>query len=92
MVTTVLQFIGGLAMVAGLLALNALALYLIWWVAMIAVSFLPMIGKRHRHPEWERLNRQEDHHPRIGSRREREELESETPRADPSRPPGLPAS
>lgn len=66
MVTTVLQFMGGLTMVAGLLALNALALYLIWWVAMIAVSFFPMIGKRHRHPEWERLTRHEDQHPRIG--------------------------
>jgi hypothetical protein len=57
-VNTVLRFIGGLAMIAGLLALNALALHLIWWVAMIAVSFVPMIGKKHRHRDWERLNRQ----------------------------------
>lgn len=52
-----LQLIAGLAMIAALLALNALALYVIWRFTMIVVSFVPMIGKRHRHPEWDRLNR-----------------------------------
>ena len=54
----VLQVVGGLVMIAGLLALNALALYAMWWLAMIAVSFFPIIGKKHRHSDWDRLNRQ----------------------------------
>jgi hypothetical protein len=35
-------------MIAALLALQALALYVIWWVVMIVVSCVPMVGKRHR--------------------------------------------
>jgi hypothetical protein len=55
--STILPFVGGLAMIAGLLALHALAFYVIWWVVMIVVSCVPMVGKRHRHREWERMNR-----------------------------------
>jgi hypothetical protein len=54
---TVLQSISGIALIAALLALNALALYAIWWIAMIVVGFVPMIGTRHRHRHWDRLNR-----------------------------------
>ena len=57
MIKATLQLIAGLGFIVVLLALNALALYLIWWFAMIVVSFVPMIGKKHRHSEWERLNR-----------------------------------
>ena len=49
----------GFAMIAGLLAIQALALYVIWWVVLRLVAFLPMIGKKHRHQNWERLNRPE---------------------------------
>jgi len=52
-----LQVVLGLGSIAGLLALQALALYLIWWVVMIVVSFVPAIGRKHRHRDWDRLNR-----------------------------------
>jgi hypothetical protein len=51
-VRAVLQLIGGFAAIAGLLALHALALYLIWWIVMFAVSFVPMVGNKHKHPDW----------------------------------------
>jgi len=46
-----------LGSIAGLLALQALVLYLIWWIVMIVVSFVPTIGRKHRHRDWDRLNR-----------------------------------
>jgi hypothetical protein len=52
-----LQLAAGFAIIAALLALHALAFYLIWWVVMKAVASIPMIGRRHRHRDWERLNR-----------------------------------
>ena len=52
-----LQVVLGLGSIAGLLALQALVLYLIWWVVMIVVSFVPTIGRKHRHRDWDRLNR-----------------------------------
>lgn len=45
-------------MIAALMAVQALVLYMIWWIVMIAVSFVPVIGKKHRHRDWERLNQQ----------------------------------
>ena len=48
----------GFAAIAGLLLLHALALYLIWWLVMIVVSYVPIIGRKHRHQDWERLNRE----------------------------------
>ena len=51
------QLLAGLLMIAALLALTALVLYILWNVAMIVVSFVPMLGKRHRHSAWDRLNR-----------------------------------
>jgi hypothetical protein len=29
----------------------------LWWVSLIAIRPIPMIGRRHRHTEWDRLNR-----------------------------------
>jgi hypothetical protein len=49
--------LGGVAVIALLLGAMALALYLIWWFVMLIVSFIPMVGKRHKHADWERLNR-----------------------------------
>ena len=54
--TTFLQMLGGLAIIAGLLFVQALALYLIARLVLIAVSFVPLIGKRHRHSQWNSLN------------------------------------
>ena len=52
-----LQIVIGVGSIAGLLALQALALYLIWCVVMIVVRFVPVIGRKHRHRDWDRLNR-----------------------------------
>ncbi len=48
---------GGLAFIALLLGVILLGVYMVWWIAMMAVRFLPMIGRRHRHDDWDRLNR-----------------------------------
>ena len=52
----VLQVAYGLLLIAGLLAVVGLVFYLIWWLVMIAVSFIPIIGKRGRHDRWEQFN------------------------------------
>jgi hypothetical protein len=56
-VRVVLQLLGGIVGIAALLALLALALYLLWRLAMVVVSFIPTIGKKHKHAEWERLQK-----------------------------------
>jgi ABC-type lipoprotein release transport system permease subunit len=56
-VRVVFQLLGGIVGIAGLLALLAVGFYLLWRIAMIAVSFIPAIGKKHKHPEWERLQK-----------------------------------
>ena len=47
----------GLVIIAGMLAVIALCFYMIWWVVMIVVSFIPIIGKRHRHDRWDEFQR-----------------------------------
>ena len=46
-----------LAVIAGLLALQALALYLCWMLVLHVVRFVPLVGRRHRHARWTELNR-----------------------------------
>jgi hypothetical protein len=53
----VLQIIGGFVGIAGLLAFLALALYVVWWIVLIVVSFLPIIGKKHKHRDWDQLQK-----------------------------------
>jgi hypothetical protein len=53
----VLQILGGFIGIAGLLALLALALYAVWWIVMIVVSFLPVLGKKHKHADWDDLQK-----------------------------------
>ena len=50
------QIAYGFLMIAGLLAVVALCFYVIWGIVMIAVSFVPIVGKRHRHDRWDELN------------------------------------
>jgi hypothetical protein len=52
-----IQLLGGFAIIGAILGTLAVAGYVMWWLALIAVAKLPMIGRRHRHQEWERLNR-----------------------------------
>jgi ABC-type proline/glycine betaine transport system permease subunit len=56
-VRAALQILIAVLGIAGLLTLNALALYAIYRVVMVTVSFIPAIGKKHRHRDWDRLNR-----------------------------------
>ena len=49
--------VGGLAFIALLLGVIVLGVYVVGWMALMAVRFLPMIGKRHRHDDWDKLNR-----------------------------------
>ena len=43
-------------MIAGLMAIQAAALYVIWWLVMLVVRFVPIVGVKHRHRDWDRLN------------------------------------
>ena len=52
-----LQILVAVLSIAALLALNALALYAAYRLVIVAVSFIPAIGKKHRHGDWDRLNR-----------------------------------
>lgn len=55
--TPLLQLLGGFAMIAAILAALALAGYVLWWIVLVAISRVPMIGRRHRHTRWDALNR-----------------------------------
>lgn len=33
------------------------ALYGFMWAVLYAVRFIPMIGRKHRHSDWDRLNK-----------------------------------
>ena len=50
------QVLSGVVGIVGLLAVQALILYVLWWGVMLLVSVIPMIGKRHRHDRWNELN------------------------------------
>ena len=53
----VLQLAYGVGIIIVLVAVQVAAFYAIGWVTLMAVRFIPMIGKRHKHKDWERLNR-----------------------------------
>lgn len=53
----VLQIAQGAAIVTGLIAVQVAALYALWWGVLVTVRIVPMIGRRHRHRDWDRLNR-----------------------------------
>ena len=44
------------AAIAGLLAVAAALFYGLVWAVLLAVRFIPVIGKRHRHDRWHELN------------------------------------
>jgi len=52
-----IQLLGGFAIIAAIMGTLAVAGYVMWWLALVVVAKLPMIGRRHRHQDWERLNR-----------------------------------
>lgn len=51
--TIVIEMVVG---IAALLAAVAAVFYGALWVTLIAMRFLPMVGKRHRHDRWEQMN------------------------------------
>ena len=53
----ILQLVYVVAMIIGLMAVQAAALYTIGWVVMLAFRYVPLIGKKHRHERWQQLNR-----------------------------------
>jgi hypothetical protein len=57
-VRAVLQLAYGFALIAALLAVQAALLYGIWWLVLAVVSYVPIIGRKHKHPNWDRLDRE----------------------------------
>jgi hypothetical protein len=53
----ILQLLYAFAAIVGLVAIQAAALYAIWWLVLFVFRFVPIAGKRHRHEDWQRLNR-----------------------------------
>jgi hypothetical protein len=47
----------GFGFIALLLGAIVLGVYAVGWMALAVTSLLPLIGKRHRHDEWDKLNR-----------------------------------
>jgi hypothetical protein len=58
-VTRFLQVMEAAAVIAGLLAVQGVAMYAMWWFVMWVVRLVPMIGKRHLHARWDELNDRE---------------------------------
>jgi hypothetical protein len=42
----------GLVIIVGMLAMVGLCFYMTWWLVMVVLSFIPIVGKRHRHDRW----------------------------------------
>jgi F0F1-type ATP synthase assembly protein I len=53
----ILQLVYAVAAIAGLVAIQVAALYAIWWLVLLVFRFIPIVGKKHRHENWQRLNR-----------------------------------
>ena len=47
-----------IAIIAGLLLAVGALFYALAWIALAAVSYFPIIGRRHRHDRWDELNKQ----------------------------------
>jgi hypothetical protein len=37
--------------------MSAAAVYALGWFTLALVRFIPLIGRKHRHADWDRLNR-----------------------------------
>jgi uncharacterized membrane protein len=56
-VRPVLQLLGVFVAMVGLLATLVFAVYALWWIVMFVMTFFPIIGRRHRHSDWARLQK-----------------------------------
>jgi hypothetical protein len=52
-----LYFLFGLVMIAALIAVQLFAFYLVAQLVLYVVSFVPLIGRKHRHKDFDQLNR-----------------------------------
>jgi hypothetical protein len=53
------RIIDAILLIAFLVAIPivlATAAYAFMWVGLCLVRFIPLIGRKHRHPDWDRLN------------------------------------
>jgi hypothetical protein len=57
MLSTVLQIVSALGIIVGLLAAVAAVMYAFCWTVLLLVRFVPVIGRRHRHPRWDELTK-----------------------------------
>jgi hypothetical protein len=48
-----LQFVAGLGLIGLTLAVETLVLIAVAWIVLSMVRFVPLVGRRHRHPRWE---------------------------------------
>jgi hypothetical protein len=46
-----------ITIIAGLMAVVALLLYAFCWTLLLLLRFVPVIGRKHRHPRWDELTR-----------------------------------
>jgi hypothetical protein len=49
----VIQFVFGFGLIALMLAVETLVLIALAWIVLAAVRYVPLVGRRHRHPRWE---------------------------------------
>ena len=57
MVTTFLQILSAIAIIVGLLAVVATLWFTFCWTVLFLLRFVPVIGRRHRHPQWDELTK-----------------------------------
>jgi hypothetical protein len=50
--------VGGIVMIGGIVMVAGIVIYVVWFLTLLAIRRVPMIGKRHRHRNWDRLNRE----------------------------------
>ena len=67
---TFLSIAGGLAVIAGLLAVQTALVYGLGWLVLVAVRRVPLIGRRHRHEAWDRLNRVSEPADRVAGKQQ----------------------
>jgi len=52
----VVRLATGLLVVAGFLVASVACLYLVRFVVLVIVTFIPLVGKRHKHDRWNEMN------------------------------------
>jgi di/tricarboxylate transporter len=69
-----LRLASALLMIAGLLLAMWASLYAVRYIVLIPTSFIPLVGKRHRHDRWTEMNSVENVKSRSDGKSETETL------------------